>query len=103
MSYEEMNVHKNVKPWDDPWKKKEPDGRLSKKALKDQSLMNKQAAEMKRAATLNVVVECNVGLLVPLGLYKSFTVKVSQPMREKEIMDRMCKAFPELERVGRRG
>jgi len=37
-------------------------------------------------------------LLLPPGLFKSFSVKLSIPLREDEFLNRMKLAFPELQR-----
>lgn len=84
---------KQVKTWKEPWKKGEPGGRLSNRAMKDQKIMEKQAAEMKQAATQKIRVYCNKNLFLP-GIFKSFTVNVSIPLREEEILEKMSLAFP---------
>lgn len=86
---------KRVHEWDEPWKKKEPGSRLSSRAVKDQRAIEKQRHEMDLAATQHVVFVCHKELLLP-GLFKSFTVKIKNPLRYEEIKKRVMLAFPEL-------
>ena len=91
-----MNLKSNVKEWEEPWKKKEPGGRLSKKALKDQRVIERQSSHMEKVNTQKVRIYCNKNIFNMPGLFTSFTVKVKIPLREPEIMERMRTAFPEL-------
>ncbi len=84
-----------VKKWKEPWKKKEFGARLSKKALKDQSIGAHQRLKMQRAVTQRIRIVCHKELLLP-GLFKSFVVKMKLPLRKDEIDERMKAAFPEL-------
>lgn len=93
MSKEEMNV-KRMHDWEEPWKKKEPGSRLSQRALKDQKAMDRQRSQMEDIQHVTII--CHKELLVLPGLFKSFTVKVKQPLRKDEIDQRMRAAFPEL-------
>ena len=90
----------HVKEWKEPWKKKEPDARLSKKALKDQRSIERQSSHTKRVNTQRVRIYCNKNIFNMPGLFTSFTVKVKIPLREPEIMKRMRAAFPELKWEG---
>ena len=85
---------KRVHDWEEPWKKKEPGSRLSERALNDQKAMNRQRAHMEKLQKVTII--CHKELLVLPGLFKSFTVKVKQPLRKDEIDQRMRVAFPEL-------
>ena len=87
---------KRVKEWKEPWKKKEPNARLSNRALKDERIGKKQRSRMERLATLRVRITCHKSLFLMPGLFRSFNVQVSIPMRESEFMERMKAAFPEL-------
>lgn len=87
---------KNVKEWKEPWKKKEPGARLSKKAKESQEHFKKQRQRMERMHKQKVTIICHKALLLPPGLFKSFTVKVNIPLRKDEIDKRMAAAFPEL-------
>ena len=88
---------KNLKDWEEAWKKKEPGARLSKKAKKSQAHFDMQREKMERIHTQKVKIICHKALLLPPGLFKSFTVKVNIPLRRDEIDKRMAAAFPECE------
>lgn len=88
----------NVKRWKEPWKNKEPDGRLSERALNDQKAIERQRLEAEENLVLSVRVTCLKTKLYRMGFFNSFNVHVNIPMRYEEIMERMAKAFPELER-----
>lgn len=83
-----------LKDWEEPWKKKEPGGRLSKKAKESQEHFQKQREKMERIHTQKVTIICEKSLMSP-GLYKIFKVKLNIPLRKKEIDERMAAAFPE--------
>jgi len=87
-----QKIHKSK----EPWKKKEPGARLSKKALKDQRAIERQSSHTERVNTQRVWIYCNKNIFSMPGLFTSFTVKVKIPLRESEIMERMKAAFPEL-------
>jgi len=91
-------VKSEIKKWKEPWKKKEPGARLSKKAAKDQKTIKKQSFHAKRVNTQRVNVYCEKNIFNMPGLFTSFVVKVKIPLRESEFMERMAIAFPELER-----
>ena len=86
----------NVKEWKEPWKKKEFGARLSKRALKDQQLGDKQRNRMKKAATQDIKIEFHRALLGTPGLFKVFTLKMKIPLRMEEIEEKMKLAFPEV-------
>ena len=90
----------HVKEWKEPWKKKEPRARLSKKALKNQRAIERQRSHTKRANTQRVIIYCNKNIFNMPGLFTSFTVKVKIPLRESEFNERMRAAFPELKWEG---
>ena len=96
MSFEKVEL-KKLKEWEEPWKKKEPGARLSKKAKKTQAHFKMQRRKMERIHKQKVTIICHKALLLPPGLFKSFTVKVNIPLRQDEINKRMAAAFPELE------
>ena len=84
-----------LKSWEEPWKKKEPGARLSKKEKESQEHYDKQRRKMQRIHTKKVKIICHKALLLPPGLFKSFTVRVNVPLRRDEINKRMAAAFPE--------
>lgn len=88
---------KKLKDFEEPWKKKEPGARLSKKARESQNHFEMQRRKMERIHTQRVKIVCHKALLLPPGLYKSFTVRVNIPLRKAEIEKRMAAAFPECE------
>lgn len=88
-----------MKNWkgDEPWKKKEPGARLSKKDKARQEHFEAERRKMERIHSQKVKIICHKALLLPPGLFKSFTVRVNIPLRKAEIDKRMADAFPELE------
>lgn len=86
----------NVKKWKEPWKKKEPGGRLSKRAKRNQSEMDGQRAHMEAAARLKVKIFYNKNMFLPPGQFKSFTIRTNISFRVDEFEKRMAAAFPEL-------
>jgi len=82
---------------EEPWKKKEPGARLSKSARESQKHFEKQRQRMERMHQQKVKIICHKALLLPPGLFKSFTVKINIPLREDEIKKRMADAFPECD------
>ena len=72
---------KRVKEYKEPWKKKEPGARLSKKAAKNQKAIEKQSFHAKRVNTQRVKVYCEKNIFNMPGLFTSFVVKVKIPLR----------------------
>ena len=90
-------MKKRLKDYEEPWKKKEPGARLSKKAQESEKHFDAQRKKMERIHSQKVKIICHKALLLPPGLFKSFTVKMNIPLRKDEIDKRMAAAFPELE------
>jgi len=82
---------------DEPWKRKEPGGRLSNSAKKSQKHFKMQRQKMERKHTQDVKIILHNTLLRTPGLFNTFTVKMNIPLRKAEIDKRMAAAFPELE------
>lgn len=98
MSIEEMNL-KRIKEYKEPWKKKEPKSRLSSKAQEAEWHFQKQREKMEKELGKNpqsVRIECHASILLPSGMFKSFTVKVRYPLSQHEFNERIRAAFPEL-------
>lgn len=95
-SYEEMMM-KRVKKSEEPWKKKEPGGRVSQRSAVQRAHSVMERAEMEESATQKVTIVINKSLLALPGQYYSFTVKMKNPLRKDEIDEKMKAAFPELE------
>lgn len=87
---------KQVKDWKEPWKKKEPGARLSKRERYTKKLNEDQRAHMDAISTQKVTVTIHKNLLGTPGLFKSFTVRVKIPLNKTEIDERIRAAFPEL-------
>lgn len=83
----------NIGEKDRAWRKKE--NRLSSKQAKSQEHFEMQRQKMERIHTQKVKIVCHKALLLPPGLFKSFTVRMNVPLRKKEIDQRMAAAFPE--------
>ena len=81
------------------YKKKER--RLSISAAKDKARFEVQRRNMEQKCNnhdpLKVTIVIDKSLLLPQGLFKTFTVKTNIPLKKKEIDERMAAAFPELE------
>ena len=89
----------HVKEWKEPWKKKEPKARLSSKTKENEWHFQKQREKMERKygkQPQKVLIICNKNMLLPSGMFKSFTVKVRYPLSQKEFNEKMRAAFPEL-------
>ena len=86
----------NVKKWKEPWKKKEPGFRLSKKARDDKLHFQNQRAQMERISKLKVKIFYNKNMFLPPGQFKSFTIRTNICFRVDEFEKRMAAAFPEL-------
>ena len=89
---------KNVKDWQEPWKKQEPDSRAREKANRERAILERQAKDTHIKLTQSVKVTCLKNKLWQGDFYTSFNVKVNVPLSESEFMARMEKAFPECER-----
>ena len=87
---------KNIRESKEPWKKQEPGARLSKKAVKNLEIIEKQRRLTAKNLTQNVRVYCNKNLFLLPGLFKNFTIILTVPMREQEFLKRIAVAFPEL-------
>jgi hypothetical protein len=86
---------KKVKKYKEPWKKKEPGARGSMKTKVQKAHSVIERAKMEEAASQEVTIIINKSLLALPGQYKSFTVKLRNPMRKDEIDTRMKNAFPD--------
>lgn len=90
---------KRIKEWKEPWKKREPGARLSDKTKESEWHFQKQRERMEKEYGKNpqkVVIICNKQILLPSGMFKSFTVKLRYPLTQEEFNERMRAAFPEL-------
>lgn len=82
--------------WREPWKKKEPQNRLTQKEKAALEKSSAERATMEKHSTQNVIVRFNK-YLIARELVRSFTVNIQIPLRKNEIMERMAAAFPGLE------
>lgn len=82
---------------DEHWKKKEPGARLS---IKQKALHNKSEHErsvMEKRSTQNVKVIFKDSLTGLPDVFHKFQIELEIPLTQKEIMQRVHAAFPELE------
>lgn len=89
---------KTVHEWrsDEPWKKHEPDSRLSKKDLKQRFMKSKsqiERKEMSERQLVKVIFYENWIFGLP-DMLDQFKVKLKIPISHQEIMERMQNAFP---------
>jgi hypothetical protein len=84
-----------MKNWkgDEPWKKKEKQFN-GKSALKNQKIIHKQSKQFRKQVAQKVTVICNKSMILP-GQFKTFTVKLKNPLTYEQIMEKMKKAFEE--------
>lgn len=94
------NKIKQKRGIEEPWRRKEPGARLSKKTKLNQEKNIRERSLMEKRSVQNVKIIFTKkwtfsGFTTP-KLFKGFGVKISVPMSRKEIMEKMRKAFPEL-------
>lgn len=90
---------KQIKKWKEPWKKKEPGSRLSSKNHESDWHFQKQREKMEREYGNNpqeLKIVFNKSMFLPVGMFKSITLKVRYPLSEDEFNERIRAAFPEL-------
>lgn len=81
--------------WREPWKKKEPQNRLSEKEKTGMEKSVAERATMEKLSIQRVIVRFNK-YLIPKEMFYSFTVNMRIPLRRTEIIERMAAAFPEM-------
>jgi len=82
------------KKYIESWRKKDVKRQqFESKEVKDQ----KAAAHFKKNYSQSVTVICNKSMMLPKGVFRSFSVRLTVPLRKKEIDERVRLAFPELE------
>jgi hypothetical protein len=93
LNKKQVNIHKNQ----EPWKRKEPNQRFSKKTRLNQKKSEKEAIQMMNNSVQNVeiIIYKDLGFIVPKRI-KSFKVKLSIALKKEDIDQRMRMAFPEL-------
>ena len=90
---------KHIRESKEPWKKLEPGARRSSRAKASEWHFQKQREKMEKEhgeSPQKVVIICDKNMFLPVGLFKSFTVKVRYPLTNKEFSRRIQDAFPEL-------
>lgn len=82
---------------DEPWKQKEPGGRLNAKQRALQSKSDHERAIMEKRSAQNVKVIFKDSLTGLPDVFHKFQIEMEIPLSQKEIMQRVHMAFPELE------
>jgi len=85
-----------LKDWDQPWKKKEPGGRLNDKQRNLQEKSAQERMDMSQKATQHVKIVFFKTKLWKMSHFHGIGLEFSIPMRKEEIRDRIHQAFPEL-------
>lgn len=81
--------------WREPWKKKEPQNRLSEKEKTSMEKSVAERASMEKRSIQHVIVKFNK-YLIPKEMFYNFTVNMKIPLRRTEIIERMAAAFPDI-------
>lgn len=87
---------------DEPWKQREPGARLNSKQRALQSKSQHERSVMERRSTQNVKVVFKDSLTGLPNVFHKFQIELEIPLSQKEIMERVHMAFPELELKGRK-
>lgn len=82
-----------MKAWEQPWKKKEPGGRLNQSQKIAQAKSQIERVEMKEKATQEVTIIFHKKLW-HMNQYRGVTLRFSIPLRMDEIRQRIHNAFP---------
>lgn len=84
-----------MKAWDQPWKRREPGGRLNKSQKIALAKSEIERVEMNEKATQKVKIVFHKKLW-HMNQFPGVTLEFSIPLRMDEIRERMHNAFPEL-------
>lgn len=84
------------KKWDEPWRKKEPGGRLTEKRKLLQTKSQLERLQMKARATQIVKIVFHKKLWGVPGHFYGVSLEFKHPLGAQEIRRRIHMAFPEL-------